>query len=118
MKTLLVVDDDDAIRVMVTKILERGGYRVETARDGQEAIEKMEGGAYDGMLLDLMMPRVDGFGVIEYLRRAQPEFLGKVVVMTAFTGAARDRVDPACALLPKPFDVDELTTLVHRSVES
>lgn len=113
---LLVVDDDDAIRVMVTKILERVGYSVSSARDGQEAIEKLEEAPFDGMLLDLMMPRVDGFGVIEYLKAARPEFLRRVVVMTAFTGAARDRVDPSCALLPKPFDVDELVDLVQKSV--
>ena len=116
MKKLLVVDDDDAIRVMVSKILERVGYGVEAARDGQEAIEKLSAGGFDGMLLDLMMPRVDGFGVIDHLRKAQPEFLRRVVVMTAFTGAARDRVDPSCALLAKPFDVDELVGLVQRSL--
>lgn len=116
MKKLLVVDDDDAIRVMVSKILERVGYAVETARDGQEAVEKLDGGEYDGMLLDLMMPRVDGFGVIDHLRKTRPDFLPRVVVMTAFTGAARDRVNPACALLAKPFDVDELVGLVQRSL--
>lgn len=113
---LLVVDDDDAIRVMVTKILERVGYSITTARDGQEAIEKLETSEFDGMLLDLMMPRVDGFGVIDHLKTTRPSFLNKVVVMTAFTGAARDRVDPACALLPKPFDVDELVGMVETSL--
>lgn len=113
---LLVVDDDDAIRVMVTKILERVGYEVGTARDGQEAIEQLERDSFDGMLLDLMMPRVDGFGVIEHVKHHQPEFLRRVVVMTAFTGAARDRVDSACALLPKPFDVEELVGLVRSSL--
>lgn len=116
-KKLLVVDDDDAIRVMVTKILERVGFSVTPARDGQEAIEKLEGEEFDGMLLDLMMPRVDGFGVIEYLKASAPEFLRRVVVMTAFTGAARDRVDASCALLPKPFDVDELVGMVQASLD-
>lgn len=117
MKKLLVVDDDDAIRTMVSKILERVGYAVEVARDGQDAIDKLEQSEYDGMLLDLMMPRVDGFGVIDHLRRANPEFLRRVVVMTAFTGAARDRVDPSCALLAKPFDVDELVGLVRQNID-
>src|SRR5690349_10359780 len=69
-KKILVVDDDDAIRMMVERVLRREKFEVETARDGFEAIEKLSGGDYATVLLDLMMPRVDGLGVLRFLEQA------------------------------------------------
>ena len=63
-KKVLVVDDDDAIRTMVERVLKREQYDVESARDGYEAIEKLNRNDYATVLLDLMMPRVDGHGVL------------------------------------------------------
>lgn len=62
---ILVVDDADFNREVMTRILEREGYRVDSAGDGAEALEKMRRTAYDTILLDVMMPGVDGVQVIE-----------------------------------------------------
>jgi two-component system, chemotaxis family, chemotaxis protein CheY len=113
---ILVVDDDEAIRTMVAKILQRESFEVDTARDGQEAIEMLGENDYDAILLDLMMPRVDGFGVIEHLRSSNPAILKRVVVMTAFTAAARERIETTCKLVPKPFDVSQLVEVVRSCV--
>ena len=66
-RKILVVDDDDAIRSMVERVLKREKFQVESARDGHEAIEKLAQNDYGTVLLDLMMPRVDGHGVLRYL---------------------------------------------------
>ena len=110
---VLVVDDDEAIRKLVTKLFEREDFHVDAARDGQEALDRLATDDFDVVLLDLMMPRVDGFGVIAHLRRHAPEMLSRVVVMTAFTAAARERLESTCRLITKPFDVGDLVQAVR-----
>ena len=104
---VLVVDDEPSIRLLVTKALERHGFVCDTAADGVDALHKLEGNTYDLMVLDVMMPRLDGFGVIE---KISGEKLPKVLIMTAASPAVlkqlpRDRVD---GVITKPFDIREL----------
>jgi CheY-like chemotaxis protein len=113
----LVVDDDVAIRLLVTRILERSEFIVDDARDGAEAIEMLAIAPYDVIVLDLMMPRVDGAGVMKYLAEYHPALLSSIVVMTAFGGSFADRISPPPAhFLAKPFDVDALLHAVHDCV--
>ena len=112
---VLVVDDDDTIRVMVERVLRREKFEVDSARDGFDAIAKLFRNDYDTVLLDMMMPRVDGHGVLRYLvtdsRTAQPA----VIVMTANLSAAVDSADalPVRCILPKPFDIRRLVDQVR-----
>lgn len=115
---ILVVDDDDAIRSMVERVLTREKFEVESARDGCEAIEKLANNEYGTVLLDLMMPRVDGHGVLRYLEKEQPESAPKVIVMTAdLLGAmsARD-VPPVVEVIAKPFDIATLVSRVREAL--
>ena len=92
---------------MLTRVLERDGFTVEGARDGAEAIEKLIGRRYDVIALDVMMPRIDGIGVVKYLVEHSPEQLSNVIVMTAFGASALPQVCPPVArFLAKPFDID------------
>ena len=95
---------------MVERVLRRERYEVETARDGFEAIEKLSRNDYDTILLDLMMPRIDGFGVLDYLEEHRPELGDAVIVMSAnlpaVSDAARERHIER--VLPKPFDLSAL----------
>lgn len=112
---ILVVDDDDAIRHMVERVLRREKYDVESARDGYEAIEKLSRNEYGTILLDLMMPRVDGHGVLEFLERHRKAPKPRVIVMTAnLPGAdvAKAR-KPIFRILSKPFDIRELIAHVR-----
>lgn len=110
----LVVDDDASIRQLISTVLKRENYLVETATDGYEAIEKFEGDhGYDLVLLDLMMPRVDGAGVVAYLQSHHPEAVRSVVLMTAFTRSAVARLGFTCPILPKPFDLENLVTVAR-----
>lgn len=107
----LIVDDDVAIRLMLTRVLQREHFEVDSARDGVEAIEKICSGAFDIIFLDLMMPRIDGITVLRHIRKNAPELLPKIVVMTAFHKIA----DEVCSadqsvgmIVEKPFDIVEL----------
>jgi CheY-like chemotaxis protein len=106
---VLIADDEDAIRTLVVRMLRRAGFDPVEAADGEQAIEQLDGGGFDALVLDLMMPRVDGFGVVEHLIETQPRMIEKTVVMTAFPKtAARERLHHLCSILSKPFDMHEL----------
>lgn len=107
---MLVVDDDDAIRTLVERILRRERFHVESACDGSEAIDKLGTADYDAVLLDLMMPRVDGHGVIRFLEREKSPPVPPVIVMTANVhGAGEVRsAAPVTEVIPKPFDINDL----------
>lgn len=110
---ILVVDDDDAIRTMVERVLRREHFEVEGARDGYEAIEKLTRNDYGTILLDLMMPRVDGHGVLRFLEESSRN--APVIVMTANMqgGSEAAEAAPVVRVLPKPFDIRQLIQHVH-----
>ena len=105
----LVIDDDAAIRVLVTRILEKNDFEVEVARDGAEGIEKLAASDYGVIVLDLMMPRLDGVAVVKYLTQYCPEKIPSVIVTSAFGTTAFEKVcPPVHHFLEKPFDVSVL----------
>lgn len=105
----LVVDDDAAIRILVTRILQRHGFRVDCARDGAEAIEQLLQRDYSVIALDMMMPRIDGAGVVRYLTEHMPETLRNVIIMTAFGKTVREMIcPPVTRFIEKPFDIQVL----------
>jgi DNA-binding response OmpR family regulator len=111
---VLVADDEDAIRTLVARVLRRAGFDPVEARDGLHAIEELDSSGFDAVILDLMMPRIDGFGVIDHLIETHPRMMEKTIVMTAFPkAAARERLHHLCAIVSKPFDVEELIALVR-----
>jgi CheY-like chemotaxis protein len=111
---VLIADDEDAIRTLVCHMLRRAGFDPVEASDGQQAIERLDAGTFDAVVLDLMMPRVDGFGVVEHLIETQPRMMEKTVVMTAFPkAAAKQRLHHLCCIISKPFDIEELIQVVR-----
>jgi CheY-like chemotaxis protein len=112
---ILVVDDDAAIRDVVADILEMSDYRVKTASNGAEALEQIRRDQPAAVLLDLMMPVMDGW---EFLRRCRLEVACArvpVVVMSAAHDAAlaADQFG-AQGYLTKPFDMDTVLEVVGR----
>lgn len=109
---ILVVDDDEFVRNLVRVILKRAGYEADAAADGGEALEKIAGFQYDLIMLDLMMPRVDGLEVIQ--RLSGHDSVPPIVVMTAADDSMVERIPRKFvkAIIRKPFDVSELTALV------
>jgi two-component system response regulator ResD len=112
---ILVVDDDDSIRTMIMHILRREKFQVECARDGFEAIEKLAKDDYTTILLDLMMPRVDGLQVLRFLEHQRKAPKPWVIVMTANLNIAPETegAKPLFSILAKPFDIQELINQVR-----
>lgn len=113
---ILVVDDDELLRQTLADILEVKGYRVCTARDGQEAVENAQTWGYKLIIMDVRMPRKGGLEALCEIAELRPVL--PVVMMTAF------RLDKemlntvkqkSVGLLTKPFDLDTLLAIVQRS---
>ncbi|MEV0596292.1 response regulator transcription factor [Nonomuraea cavernae] len=111
---LLVVDDEPALREALQSSLEFEGYRVATANDGLAALERLSGESYDAVLLDVMMPRLDGLTACRRLRATGNHV--PVLMLTA-RDAVGDRVSGLDAgaddYLVKPFELDELLARVR-----
>lgn len=116
---VLVADDDEPIRKLVSKVLQRNGFTVDAAVDGQDAIERLSAGRFDALVLDLMMPRVDGVGVLNYMSEHNPEMVGRTVVVTAYPRTAQQfDLEAVCEVIRKPFDVAQLIAAVRACAAS
>lgn len=117
-RRVLVVEDDTATRTLLGAGLSTD-FEVADAANGREAIERIEQSAFDSVVLDLMMPVLDGFGVLHFLEANKPELLHRVVIVT---GAADHLtsllpVDKLAAVLTKPCGIAELSSAVTRCCE-
>lgn len=105
-KKILIVDDEESIRTVLTFTLEQAGYVVDTAVNGDECLEKVYGFGPDLVLLDLMMPAVDGWEVMRLLR-ANPETERLPVILLTAKGEIRDKMfalqQGATDYVTKPF---------------
>lgn len=117
-KRALVVDDDDPIRAMLAKVVERQDLSVDTARDGAEAIDRLDGDGYSLIVLDLMMPRVDGYGVLKHMQANHPDKLRCTIIASAVPESEiLKRFDmPVFRIHAKPFDMAKLIADIHECV--
>lgn len=117
---VLIVEDDLSIRRLVRTVLLRQGYQVDVASDGAEAVTKLETMDYDVIILDLMMPNLDGFSFISTMAQNAPDRLKRVIITSAASPAViNERLkDIPFDLLPKPFDINELITRVRSCVDA
>jgi DNA-binding response OmpR family regulator len=109
-KRALVVDDDDPIRRMLANVVERQNLEVDTDRDGVEAIERINDDGYSVIVLDLMMPRVDGFGVLDHLEQHHPDKLRCTIIASAMpeNEIVKRLHVPVYRIHAKPFDMGRL----------
>jgi two-component system response regulator MprA len=112
-KRILVVDDEPTIRELIADALSEFGYLVEVASNGAEGLAIMQRWRPDAIVLDLMMPRVNGLNFVEMFR-ANPEFEAIPVLLVTAAYAAHDVASriAARAYLAKPFELDRLVELV------
>ena len=113
-----MVEDDPAIRRLVTMVLAREGYNVEVASDGVEAVLKLGLSDYDAIILDLMMPNLDGFTLMNTMAVSDPERMKRVIVTSAASpNVIKERMSgKPFAVLPKPFDILTLVEQVRACV--
>ncbi|MSN26135.1 MAG: response regulator [Geobacter sp.] len=121
MKKILAVDDEPNILMSIEFILEMEGYQVHTARDGDEALEVAERVRPDLILLDINMPRKDGYEVCRILREREHLSGTKVIMLTA-KGQTLERKKGlevgANEYVTKPFSADELLNTVRTCLGS
>jgi len=120
-KRALVVDDDEPIRMMLAKVVERQNLAVDTARDGAEAIERIDkNGGYALIILDLMMPKVDGFAVLRYMQQHHPDMVRCTIIASAVPeGEILKKFDGGVFRIhAKPFDMSQLIDDIRRCAES
>lgn len=108
----LLVEDDPAIRRLVEKLLLRRGVAIDVAADGRKALEQIAARRYDVIVLDLMIPEVNGFQVIDYLREQRCDTPVAVVSAVSQQALTRLDLDIVKLVITKPFDVDEFTKAV------
>ncbi|SRR5260370_39996043 len=115
----LVVEDDEPIRQMLTKVIQREDILVESAVDGVEAIERLDDDGFDVVVLDLMMPRIDGYGVLRYMQEHHPHLLPCTIIASAVPEGEilRKFGQPVFKIHAKPFDIRELLVDVRRCAE-
>jgi CheY-like chemotaxis protein len=118
-KRVLVVDDDQVIRDLLVYVLRRHSLIVDEAREGREALELIKENQYAVILLDLLMPVLDGFGVLDVL--GGPGLPPPPVVLV-ITGADRHHIDHlnprlVHGIVKKPFDPEELAAVVVACAE-
>lgn len=116
---ILVVDDEASLRTVLSSELHTEGYMVSTASDGDEAIDLLQSHSFDLILLDIKMPRVDGFQVLRYVKEKLPHI--KVIMLTGFAdlkNAIESKKLGAEDFISKPYDLIDLLATIERVLTS
>ena len=117
---VLVVDDDSDVRNILTSVLEKRGLEVHSAGDGRQALDLLAENVYAVVVLDLLLPEIDGFDVLRQLQTG--ELMQPAPVVLVLSGAPHEvveRLDPQRihGLVRKPFDPEELASIVVACAE-
>jgi DNA-binding response OmpR family regulator len=118
-RTVLIIEDEKLIIVSTQMVLEAAGFRVESATNGEDGINKAKALTPDLVLLDIMMPGIDGWETLTRLKRDQATASIPVVVFTArehARGHQKSAEMGAADYFRKPFEPDELIELVEKHV--
>ena len=117
-KRILIVDDDDPIRALLMTVLRRRAFRVDSARNGVDALERLATCHYALVVLDLMMPRMNGYEVLDHLSRMPSTTRPLVLVLTA--GLEQRKFDTSFVVgtMQKPFDIELLVDTVAGCLEA
>lgn len=108
---VLIVEDEPAIMILLAAICRRNHFAVAEAHDGAQALARIGRREFDIILLDLLLPEVNGFEVLRHIDAVQPELMQRIIIVTACSEPTyRDcsQVRSVWSLVRKPFDVDEL----------
>jgi CheY-like chemotaxis protein len=111
-KRILIVDDDDPIRALLMTVLRRRGFHADSARNGVEALELLGACRYALVVLDLMMPRMNGYEVLDHIGTIPPASRPFVLVLTAGLGMRSFDTSFVVGTIQKPFDIELLVDTV------
>lgn len=108
----LVVEDDPAIRRLVEKLLRRQDIEIDVAADGRTAVDKLRTEQYSVLVLDLMVPEMNGFEVIDFMKAEKMTVPVAVVSAVSQQALTKLDLDIVKLVIAKPFDVDEFTKAI------
>ena len=121
MARILVVDDDLTVRELVTLLAERDGHEVFSAENGIQAVKMLRDRAVDLIITDIMMPELDGFGVVQVARKVQPD--ARVIVASAVGEKVPEHLTEAAfqrlgvdRFVPKPFRAATLRAAIREAL--
>ena len=119
-KLFLVVEDDDGVGNLLVTLLKGAGHDAVLTMDGLAAMERLRRQCWDGLILDLMTPRANGFEVLQFLRGERPHMLSRTIVVTAASDATLQHFDGrgVRGLIRKPFDINEVLDAVNQIASS
>jgi two-component system sensor histidine kinase/response regulator len=116
--TILVIDDEDAMRDSCRQVLSKDGYMTETAEDGQSGLQKIREAKPDLVLIDLKMPGMGGMELLEKIGQIDPDIISIVITGYATIESAVEAMKlNAYDFLPKPFTPDQLRIVIERGLE-
>ena len=120
METILIADDNQGNLKLLSEILIRSGYKVVSAKDGMEAINKLDENSVDLILLDIIMPKLNGFEVCQKIRELKKYDNTQIIFMTTLN-KTEDVIQGlklgACVYITKPYDKNELLARVRTHLE-
>lgn len=116
MSHILVVDDDESHRTLICDLLEEMGYRTEQASNGREALELLEGELPQAVLLDLRMPVMSGWGLLEALKRIPRTKHLPIIIISAYGFEWEAELVGASGYVSKPVDLEKVKATVQQIV--
>ncbi|MBW1668784.1 MAG: response regulator [Deltaproteobacteria bacterium] len=120
-KRILVVDDDEMVLIALNELLSPKGYEVETVAGGKEALERLADHSYDLLMLDVIMPEMDGFELCKRVRQIKEYSKTPIVFLTA-KSAEEDKVRGleagANLFLSKPISPEKLLSIIAEALGS
>lgn len=111
---ILIVDDDRMLRALVARVARAQGVASDTAENGRDAIDLLASFEYSAIVLDLVMPVLDGFAVLSFMAEAQPQQLRRTIVTTGLPQKYRQDIDTSrlCGVIEKPLDPQAVGSLI------
>ena len=110
----LLVDDEAPDRHSVKEIFVREGFVVDEATNGQDALDKIREHHYDVIVLDILMPYVDGYEVVRHLKTQSPEILEKIIVISRLNIKDMNVFFPGCRVIQKPASDEDLKQIARQ----
>lgn len=120
-KRILIVDDDPDLIDLLESYFKKAGYEVEGANNGKDALQKIENNKYDLVLLDVMMPYIDGYHVAYEVTSKYGQYAPRIIIMTSRDVSAEKGIaflSGAHSTVQKPFSLEELGKQVETALSS
>lgn len=112
---LLVVDDEEDLRIILNQVLTKEGYEIVTANDGDEAVRLLQEGTFDATLLDILMPHRNGMSVLKYITENHPST--KTIMLTGYADLERAmeaKKNGAADFISKPYKLQTILSTLER----